>query len=85
MVRRRESGAGHAGPTIGPRRMDIDLILLVLQLSLALIVFSVALGAAWQDLTYLLRHPGLLIRSLVSDAQIQTGEEGTTVRIHQHA
>ena len=26
-----------------------------------------------------------LIRSLVSDAQIQTGEQGTTVRIHQHA
>jgi serine/threonine-protein kinase RsbW len=26
-----------------------------------------------------------LIRSLVSDAQIQTGEQGTIVRIHQHA
>ena len=26
-----------------------------------------------------------LIRSLVSDAQIQTGDKGTTVRIHQHA
>ena len=26
-----------------------------------------------------------LIRSLVSDAQIKTGDRGTTVRIHQHA
>ena len=26
-----------------------------------------------------------LIRSLVSDAQIRTGDRGTTVRIHQHA
>jgi len=26
-----------------------------------------------------------LIRSLVSDAQVQTGDRGTTVRIHQHA
>jgi BASS family bile acid:Na+ symporter len=43
-----------------------QLIPLVSQLSIALIVFSIALAARPGDLTYLLRKPSLLVRSLLS-------------------
>src|SRR5262245_43201706 len=43
-----------------------QLIPLVLQLSIALVVFSLALQASAGDLTYLLRRPSLLVRSLLS-------------------
>jgi BASS family bile acid:Na+ symporter len=47
--------------------MDLhQLIPLGIQLSIALIVFGVALEADFNDLTYLLRHPGLLVRSLLA-------------------
>lgn len=47
--------------------MDIaKLIALAIQISMALIVLGVALRASLSDLTYLLRKPGLLIRSLLS-------------------
>jgi BASS family bile acid:Na+ symporter len=42
------------------------LIPLAIQLSIALIVFSIALHARFTDLTYLLRRPGLLARSLLA-------------------
>ena len=42
------------------------LILLAIQLGLALLVFDIGLGASVGDVTYLLRRPKLLIRSLVS-------------------
>ena len=42
------------------------LILLAVQLSLVLMVFSIGLGASVGDVTYLLRQPKLLIRSLLS-------------------
>ena len=42
------------------------LILVAVQLSLVLMVFSIGLGAAVGDVTYLLRQPKLLIRSLLS-------------------
>ena len=41
-----------------------ELIPLTLQTSVALIVFSIALQANPRDITYLLRRPGLLFRSL---------------------
>ncbi len=42
------------------------LILLAIQLSLALMVFSIGLGATMRDVTYLFRRPRLLLRSLLS-------------------
>jgi bile acid:Na+ symporter, BASS family len=42
------------------------LILLAVQLSLVLMVFSIGLGASVGDVTYLFRQPKLLIRSLLS-------------------
>ena len=42
------------------------LIPLVIQLSLALMVFSIALSTRVEDLTYLFRRPKLLLRSLFS-------------------
>ncbi|HKH83287.1 MAG TPA: hypothetical protein VKA25_06370 [Gemmatimonadales bacterium] len=42
------------------------LILLAVQLSLVLMVFSIGLGASVGDVTYVLRQPKLLIRSLLS-------------------
>ncbi|MGZ8398272.1 MAG: bile acid:sodium symporter family protein, partial [Gemmatimonadales bacterium] len=42
------------------------LIPLVIQLSLALMVFSIALSTRLEDLTYLFRRPKLLLRSLLS-------------------
>lgn len=42
------------------------LILLAIQLSLALLVFSIGLAATVGDATYLFRRPRLLIRSLLS-------------------
>ncbi len=42
------------------------LIVLAIQLSLALMVFSVGLSATLGDITYLYRRPKLLIRSLLS-------------------
>jgi BASS family bile acid:Na+ symporter len=43
-----------------------QLIPIVLQISIALIVFSVALQASPGDVTYLLRRPSLLVRSLLA-------------------
>ncbi|HET9205579.1 MAG TPA: hypothetical protein VFO28_05020 [Burkholderiaceae bacterium] len=43
-----------------------QLIGLAIQLSMALIIFCVALDARFSDLTFLWRRPGLLVRSLVS-------------------
>lgn len=43
-----------------------QLILIALQSSIALIVFSIALNARFDDITFLLRKPGLLIRSLLA-------------------
>src|SRR5499427_8350253 len=42
------------------------LIGLIVQISMGLIILSVALNATVKDLTYLLRKPGLLIRSLLA-------------------
>ena len=42
------------------------LIPLAIQLSLALMVFSIGLGATMGDVTYLFRRPKLLLRSLLS-------------------
>jgi len=42
------------------------LIVLVLKASIAVLVFSVGLGTKPRELTQLLRHPGKLVRSLVS-------------------
>src|SRR5579862_8355787 len=41
-------------------------LVLALQLSIALTVLGLGLTASWQDATYLLRQPGLLLRSLLS-------------------
>src|SRR5262245_20299734 len=43
-----------------------QLIGLAIQLSMALIIFCVALEARFADLTFLWRKPGLLLRSLIS-------------------
>lgn len=43
-----------------------ELIGLAIQLSMALIIFCVALDARFADLAYLWRRPGLLLRSLLS-------------------
>lgn len=42
------------------------LVLLTLQVSVVTTVFGFALHATWNDLLYLVRRPGLLIRSLLS-------------------
>jgi BASS family bile acid:Na+ symporter len=42
------------------------LILLAIQLSLALLVFSIGLAATMGDVTYLFQRPKLLLRSLIS-------------------
>src|SRR5450432_631795 len=42
-----------------------DLVL-GLQLSIALTVLGLGLTASWKDATYLLREPGLLLRSIIS-------------------
>ncbi len=42
------------------------LILIVLQVSLFLNVFSIGLGANFQDATYLFRRPGELVRAILS-------------------
>jgi BASS family bile acid:Na+ symporter len=42
------------------------LIALAIQASMALLIFSVGLNASLRDITYLLRHPGLLVRSLLA-------------------
>jgi BASS family bile acid:Na+ symporter len=44
----------------------LQLVLLGIQISMALIVFRIALHATFEDVTYLLRKPGLLVRSLAS-------------------
>ena len=41
-----------------------DIVILIVQMSVSLIVFSVALEASAREVTLLLRKPGLLIRSL---------------------
>src|SRR5215510_4450493 len=47
--------------------MDIaKLIALSIQISMAFIVLGVALNAKFSDLVYLLRKPGLLVRSLLA-------------------
>lgn len=43
-----------------------ELAPLILQISLALVVFGVGLRARTEDLTYVLRRPGLLARSLLA-------------------
>ena len=43
-----------------------ELVPLVLKLSIAAQVFAIGLGTAPKELTYLLRHPGQLLRSLAS-------------------
>jgi len=43
-----------------------ELIPLAIQLSIAMIVFSIALHARFSDVTYLLQRPGLLARSLIA-------------------
>jgi BASS family bile acid:Na+ symporter len=43
-----------------------EIILLVLQLSLIAIVFSVGLQSRWSDLIYMLRRPALLLRAIVA-------------------
>ena len=43
-----------------------QLIVIVLQVSIGLVVFCLALRAERGDLTYLLRHPSLLVRSVLS-------------------
>src|SRR5215471_3055967 len=42
------------------------LIPLAIQLSMAIVIFCVALNARFTDVVFLLRKPGLLLRSLVS-------------------
>src|SRR5262245_48681196 len=42
------------------------LIIAVIQISMILTVFCVALNASPRDITYLLRKPGLLVRSLLA-------------------
>src|SRR5262245_54484979 len=42
------------------------LIMLAIKASIMLLVFGIGLHANWQDTTYLLRRPGLLLRSLLS-------------------
>lgn len=42
------------------------MVLLALQVSVVTTVFGFALDATWNDLLYLVRRPGLLIRSLLS-------------------
>ena len=39
---------------------------IALQLSIALTVLGLGLTASWQDATYLLRQPALLLRSVLS-------------------
>ncbi len=43
-----------------------QLIPIALQLSMAIVIFCVALNAHFDDVSFLLRQPGLLLRSLVS-------------------
>jgi BASS family bile acid:Na+ symporter len=43
-----------------------ELLPLVLRLSIIILVFTIGLGTAPRELTYLARHPGQLIRSLVA-------------------
>ncbi|MCI0387640.1 MAG: Na+-dependent transporter [Acidobacteria bacterium] len=43
-----------------------ELILLVLKVSIVLVVFGLGLKATFEDMTYLFRRPGQLIRSLLS-------------------
>jgi BASS family bile acid:Na+ symporter len=43
-----------------------QVIVLALQSSITVLVFTIGLGATPAELTYLLRHPGRLVRSLVS-------------------
>lgn len=43
-----------------------ELVLLALKASIALLVFTIGLGTAPKELTYFFRHPGQLVRSLVS-------------------
>jgi len=43
-----------------------ELIPLAIQLSMAIVIFCVALNARFTDVVFLLRKPGLLLRSLVS-------------------
>jgi BASS family bile acid:Na+ symporter len=42
------------------------MVLLTLQVSVVTTVFGFALHATWNDLLYLIRRPGLLVRSLLS-------------------
>src|SRR5262245_33853187 len=44
----------------------VQAIGLAIQISMALIIFCVALDARFADLTFLWRKPGLLLRSLLS-------------------
>lgn len=41
-------------------------LILALQVSVALMVFGLGLTASWRDATYLLRQPGLLVRSILA-------------------
>ena len=43
-----------------------ELIVLIMKSSIAVLVFTIGLGTAPHQLTHLLRHPGQLVRSLVS-------------------
>lgn len=44
----------------------LSVILLVLKISIILSVFALGLNAAFSDMTYLFRHPGELIRTVLS-------------------
>jgi BASS family bile acid:Na+ symporter len=43
-----------------------QLIMLAIKVSIMLLVFGLGLHASWRDTTFLLRRPGLLVRSLLS-------------------
>ena len=43
-----------------------ELVPLVLKSSISVLVFTIGLGTAPKELTYLFRHPGQLVRSLIS-------------------
>ena len=64
---RSESGGGHRRFLGSTRAMTIgQIIAIALQASIALTVFSIALNATFDDVTSLVRRPGLLARSLLA-------------------
>jgi BASS family bile acid:Na+ symporter len=72
-ARRRAGETDRAKPCRIPRQADeearvspAEIVLLVVKASIVTIVFALGLGARPSDLTYLIRHPSLLARSLLA-------------------